>query len=237
MQYVFGSQNQIIVILFSAVLMTPLLMEFLFPSFLPSIIPLLFYNPPYQQIMAEIITITPSQDNTTITTTSPFLTYENPTYRIRIQYPSDWEKLEFSERNIVVIFRSPPENSSDTKLENLLIQVGNLPFENIPLDEVVNANINNLKQSLIDFELIEINATTLSGNNPAYKVVYTNSEGEDKHKTMQILSIKEDKAYLLTYSAEKRKYSDYLPTIEKMIDSFEIVTYNVDALNVKQVYN
>jgi serine/threonine-protein kinase len=178
---------------------------------------------------------------TTTTKEHDFLTYENYTYAIRIQYPSDWERLEFNQRgnsvNVVVIFRSPPENSSDTKLENLLIQVGNLPFENIPLDEVISANINNLKQSLIDFELIELNATTLSGNNPAYKVIYTNSEGEDKHKTMQILSIKEDKAYLLTYSAEKRKYSDYLPTIEKMIDSFEIVTYNGDALNVKRVYN
>ncbi|HYZ96487.1 MAG TPA: hypothetical protein VE524_07805 [Nitrososphaeraceae archaeon] len=75
-----------------------------------------------------------------------------------------------------------------------------------------------------------MNATTLSGNNPAHKVLYTNREGEDEHKTMQILSIKDDKIYLLTYSAEKRKYSDYLPTIEKMIDSFEIVTYNGDAL-------
>jgi PsbP-like protein len=164
-----------------------------------------------------------------------FLTYENYTYAIRIQYPSDWERLEFNQRdslNIVVIFRSPPENSSDTKLENFLIQVGNLPFQNIPLDEVVDANINNLKQSLIDFELIELNATTLSGNNPAYKVVYTNREGEDEHKTMQVLSIKEDKAYLLTYIAEKRKYLDYLPIIEKMIDSFGIVTYNGDALTV-----
>ena len=61
-------------------------------------------------------------------------------------------------------------------------------------------------------------------------MLYTNREGEDEHKTMQILSIKDDKIYLLTYSAEKRKYSEYLPTIEKMIDSFEIVTYNVDAL-------
>jgi hypothetical protein len=47
---------------------------------------LLFYNPPYQQIMAEIITTIPSQDNGTTITTSPFLTYKNPTYRIRIQY-------------------------------------------------------------------------------------------------------------------------------------------------------
>ena len=75
-----------------------------------------------------------------------------------------------------------------------------------------------------------MNATTLSGNNPAHKVLYTNREGEDEHKIMQILSITDDKIYLLTYSAEKRKYSDYLLTIEKMIDSFELVTYNGDAL-------
>ena len=49
---------------------------------------------------------------------------------------------------------------------------------------------------------------------------------------MQVFSIKEHKAYLLTYSAEERKYSDYLPTIEKMIDSFKTAAYNGDALNV-----
>jgi hypothetical protein len=192
---------------------------------------LLLANTTTQQQMTALA------QTTTTTKEDYFLTYENYTYAIRIQYPFDWEILEPSQRgnsslNIIVVFRSPPENSSDTKVETLLIQVGNLPFENIPLDEVVSASINNLKQSLIDFELVELNATTLSGNNPAHKVVYTNREGEDKHKTMQILSIKEDKAYLLTYSAEERKYSDYLPTIEKMIDSFEIVTYNDGLLNV-----
>jgi hypothetical protein len=219
-----GSQNQIIIILFSAVLMSPLLMEFLFPSFLSSIIPLLFYNPPYQQIMAEIVTTTLSQHNTTTVTTtssSPFLTYENPSYRIRIQYPSDWEKLEFSRRNIVVIFRSPAENSSDTKLENLLIQVGNLPFQNISLEALNNVNIDTLRNSLVDFELVESTATTIAYN-PAYTIVYTDRVGQDEHKTMQVLSIKEDKVYLITYTAEASRYDRYLPTIQKMIDSFRI---------------
>jgi hypothetical protein len=226
MYHILSYQSQIIIIaifLFPAVLMTPPLMEFFIPSSLTSIMALSFYNPPYQQIMAEIITTIPSQDNgTTITTSSPFLIYKNPTYRIRIQYPSDWEQLEFNQRNIVIIFRSPPENSSDTKLENLLIQVGNLPSQNIPLNEIASANINALNQSLIDFELIELNTTTLSGNNPAHKVVYTNREGEDERKTMQVLSIKEDKVYLITYTAEASRYDRYLPTIQKMIDSFRI---------------
>jgi len=210
MYHILSYQSQIIIIaifLFPAVLMTPLLMDFFIPSSLTS-------------IMAEIITTIPSQDNGTTITTSPFLTYKNPTSRIRIQYPSDWEKLEFNQRNVVVIFRSPPENSSDTKLENLLIQVGNLPSQNIPLNEIASANINALNQSLIDFELIELNATTLSGNNPAHKVVYTNREGKDERKTMQVLSIKEDKVYLITYTAEASRYDRYLPTIQKMIDSF-----------------
>ena len=53
-------------------------------------------------------------------------------------------------------------------------------------------------------------------------MVYTNREGEDERKTMQVLSIKEDKVYLITYTAEASRYDRYLPTIQKMIDSFRI---------------
>jgi hypothetical protein len=39
---------------------------------------------------------------------------------------------------------------------------------------------------------------------------------------MQVLSIKEDKVYLITYTAQASRYDHYLPTIQKMIDSFRI---------------
>jgi hypothetical protein len=226
MYHVFGSQNQIIIIiLYPAILMAPLLMQFLISSSsLSSIIGVMFYNP-YQQMMAQkSITIPPQANTTTTTTTSLSLTCENPTYGIRIQYPSDWQKLEFSRRDslgIAVIFRSPPENASDTKLENLLIQVGNLPFQNISLEVLNNANIDNLRNSLVDFELVESTATTIAYN-PAYKIIYTDTVGQDERKTMQVLSIKEDKVYLITYTAEASRYDRYLPTIQKMIDSFRL---------------
>jgi serine/threonine-protein kinase len=185
----------------------------------------MFYSP-NQQIIAEIITAAgiPFKDNTTTTTTS-FLTYENPTYRIRMQYPSNWERIEFDQGinyNVVVIFRSPPENASDTKLENLVIQVANLPFQNISLEELHNANLDNLRNSLTDFELIESVATTIAYS-PAHKIVFTNREDDhDRHKTIQVLTIKEDKSYLITYAAEAAKYDHYLSTIQNMIDSFRI---------------
>ena len=40
---------------------------------------------------------------------------------------------------------------------------------------------------------------------------------------MQVWTIKGDKAYHITYAANADRYSDYLPSIQKMIGSFEIV--------------
>jgi hypothetical protein len=52
-----------------------------------------------------------------------------------------------------------------------------------------------------------------------------NTSRQDEYKTMQVLPIKEDKHSFLYIGRKKRKYSDYLLTIEKIIDSFGIVTY------------
>jgi hypothetical protein len=139
------------------------------------------------------------------------LPHENPTYAIRIQYPSDWEKIEFNQignsLNLIVIFRSLPENSSDTKLENLVIEVGNLAFKNIPLEEVIRANINNLKKSLIDFELNESSTITIAGSNPAHKIVYTYREEQENNgqaKTMQVLMVNSDK-YISLHILQSRE--------------------------------
>src|SRR5688500_1444900 len=107
MHHVLCSQN-LITILFSAVLITFFSIEFFIPSSLSIIITPMFYNP-HQQIIAETTAATiPSKANTT---TASFLIYENPTYGIRMQYPSNWERIEFDQginNNVVVIFRSPP---------------------------------------------------------------------------------------------------------------------------------
>lgn len=84
-----------------------------------------------------------------------------------------------------------------------------------------NANVDNLRNSLVDFELVESTSTTIAYN-PAHKIVYTDTVGQNEHKTMQVLSIEEDKVYLITYTAEAARYDRYLPTIQKMIDLFRI---------------
>jgi hypothetical protein len=157
-----------------------------------------------------------------------FLTYQSHTYGFKIQYPSNWEKLEFTQgieeehRNIVVNFLSPAGGASNTFREYLIIEVRNLTSQDTSLGQYIDTQIN-LRQALPNFSLSESTPTSLTGGYPAHKIVYTYSNPiVGITKAMEILTIKHDKLYFLSYSGDATKYGIYLPIVQKMIDSFQI---------------
>jgi eukaryotic-like serine/threonine-protein kinase len=157
-----------------------------------------------------------------------FKTYVNSIYGILMQYPSDWKKVEpgqFSQSNfnIIVGFLSPKESALyRSPPAALSIGIQNLSSsqfsQSMTLDPYSNAHINFIRQQA---RVLESNTTTLKGDNSlAHKIVYINSEGQ---KIMQVWTIKGDKAYHITYAANETRYNDYLPPVQKMIDSLEIL--------------
>jgi hypothetical protein len=85
-------------------------------------------------------------------------------------------------------------------------------------DLLANFLIANKAQFLPGADIIQSNSTTLAGN-PAHKFVFVKGEA----KAMMVFTIKGDKAYYVFYGARSPvQYSTYLPTVQKMIDSFEI---------------
>jgi eukaryotic-like serine/threonine-protein kinase len=159
------------------------------------------------------ISSTDQQITTTLAQTSDkMIIYDNPTFGIRIQYPSDWGRLDLSFLQHSADIDFYPLN--DTSLaKNVKIQVNNLPSRNMTLEEYTNSQIN-----LLEENLLESSAATLAGI-PGYKIVFTNIEGL---KTMQVWTIKDDKAYIITYVAQEEDYEKELQIAQKMIDSFEI---------------
>lgn len=152
--------------------------------------------------------------------TTNFLTYESRDYGIKINYPMDWIKRE-QFMGTVVMFLSPTESASDIFQENLVVTVNDLSAQPITLEESVDPDINQLKMIVTDFKLVDSSATSLAGN-PAHKVVYTGKDGQYNLEWMQVWTIKDDKAYIVTYTAEQDKYSEFLGTVEEMVQSFEI---------------
>ena len=189
------------------------------------------------------VSITINNNTTEDITGNNFLIYQNPTYGINMQYPSDWivSQNGLENFNDVVGFYSPLEDVSDVFPEHMIVSVY-LYSKNISLGEYNTL----LGQALLGqgpesfgLRIIESNLTSLAGN-PAHKMVLStlignesssspppptissNNSSEAGLKIMQIWTVKGNKVYTITFSAPQAKYDNYLPTIQKMIDSFEI---------------
>jgi hypothetical protein len=157
----------------------------------------------YQNALALITTQTPSSMS------HRFTLFEDPVDGISIQYPSDWQKIQYFQSplqmsvagyRVVVNFLAPLVNSSDQWREYLMIQVGN----------------KDLVKNLVPQAKI-----TLAGN-PAYKMVYSNDEETFHLKTLEAWTTIGGNTYLLIYKAEAAKYPSYLPIIQRMLDSFKV---------------
>jgi hypothetical protein len=168
---------------------------------------------------------------TTMNTTASksFLTYQNnSTLGIKIQYPSDWKELQADD--IGIIFISPPESTIDSFLEKLTLAV--FPSNsNASINELANQAINNYREHLINFQLVESKGITFKSN-PAYTLVYTYTDQAVKTVIAMDMGLtKNNKVYVLSYSADPTEYSSYMPTILKMINSFETFPVNLQYSN------
>ncbi len=179
----------------------------------------------YQILLQEAIAQTTDQRNDN---DNKMLTYENSTYGIRMQYPSNWHKEENGSSGHdnssmlvdVVRFSSPSKNASDTFSERLDLKVDNISdMQPITLAKYANNSIEDLRK---DFKIIELDKDARLSGNPAYKLVYTGVDEGVNLQAMLILTIKGNKAYIINYNAEPTKFAYYLPTLQKMINSFRI---------------
>jgi hypothetical protein len=144
-----------------------------------------------------------------------FQNYQNPTLGVSIQYPSDWELQEESNDKLRFI-KQEGFVTADLNVENQ-------DESETTLTEYANTRVNELQAQRSGFQLISNEPTTIS-NKPAQKVVYTFEREEDgkTNKVMRIWSTNEDKLYTLAYIAESSQYDRYLPTFQRMVDSFRI---------------
>jgi len=156
---------------------------------------------------------------------SSLLSYENPTYGIKIQYPSNWmaSTNQLPTYNSIIGFYSPLESLSDVLPVEFSLSI--TPYtNNISLDEYTKITSTALEQQ--GMEIIESETTTLAGN-PAHKITF--SPGDQiaqnspiEFKFMQIFTTIGNKVYSLSYNAEASKFSTHLDTIQQMLNSLKI---------------
>lgn len=159
-----------------------------------------------------------------------FVNYQDPNYRFQIQYPIDWQKLQFAQgitqgsHNMIVNFLSPQSGASQIFRQYLLIETANVTSAISKPSAFSKQELDFLSQSFPDFTPVNINASSSLAGQNAYSVVFTYKDPiVGVGKAMTIWTLHNSKAYILSYHADSSNYGTYLTTIGKMIHSFKIV--------------
>jgi serine/threonine-protein kinase len=153
-----------------------------------------------------------------------FLSYTNNNYHIQIKYPEDWivQEIEDPITGEVVVFSSPKESGTDIFQEKVFITVEKLPDNITNLDEytnrIVSGAIANKDTTISVYEQKE----SRLARKLARTVVYSRSSDDLNLRQKEIFTFHNDQAYIITYSAERAKYSKFLNQVNKMIESFRI---------------
>jgi len=154
--------------------------------------------------------------------TTNFLTYQNPIQGIKMQYPSDWRVSQNGLRDFsdIVGFYAPFGNLSDLFPARLIVSVKHYS-ENMTLDGYSNFVNNSLKQPNV--QVIKSSPSILAGN-PAHEVVLVASPGVVPFKIATILvwTLKDNNVYTISFNSDQGKFLTYLPTVQKMINTFEL---------------
>jgi len=155
-----------------------------------------------------------------ITPKENLLNYENPSYGIKIKYPQNWEMQNINNpiTGEVVAFLSPKQGNANKSPEKLTISVEDFSGT---LDEFSNSSIKDIKNHMTDAKIVNRSSAILS-HKLANQLVFTGKDEGSRLKNLQVFTLKADKAYVITYTAEIDNYDDFIQKADSMIKSFEI---------------
>jgi hypothetical protein len=153
----------------------------------------------------------------TIGLDSEFLTYDDLITGFSIKYPPDWERAQHLDKSVT--FLAPKESNSDTNPAGLGIMVIEVVSNNT-LASITQNQLNKLKNLYPDIQILESMETIFLGH-PSHMIIFTATDNtQSMRKAMQIWFKEDNKAFLMTYKSDNQRYSKYLPTIDKMLNSF-----------------
>lgn len=159
-----------------------------------------------------------------------FNTYSNPIYGFDLEYPSDWS---FTESEVVpnataysVVSFVPPISADPNLGTNLIVGIENFEVGQTPsLDQYARSSINAYENNYANFYLDSVRTNDTMSGMPAYEIVFTDGSAEATRKSIDKGFIDEanNRAYYLIFNADNSKYDQFLPTIQDVSDSFNLV--------------
>jgi hypothetical protein len=136
-----------------------------------------------------------------------------------ITYPSEL-KLDESGRNGMELFLfTEKTNSSDDFIESINLIIQNLKNMNIDLNKFVEITEGQVRDN---GKLISSERIATKGNQEYQKLVYELKMGDNVLKIFQYDFVKDEKAYILTFTSKSSEFDNYSKEMIKIMNTFKL---------------
>jgi serine/threonine-protein kinase len=156
------------------------------------------------------------------------ITYENTACGLKINYPETWGREDIFNRltGEIVKFVAPSNaNSSVSYSPQLVISASDT---SVSLQEHVNNHKSNLKKEVDKFDLTAEGDMTLA-NTSGYRLEYSSVDDGQNLRTIELVTLKDFKAYTLTFITPADSYNNSVEIVEKMVKTFEVQPQNLEV--------
>lgn len=143
--------------------------------------------------------------------------FEDDNYSV--QYPEGWDLNTSGQMGTSFMLFSPASSAQDQFRENVILMIEDLSGQNIDLDKYVKISEGQIKRMITDGKVIE-SQRIVRGSSEFQKIVLTGRQGIFDLKTTQYYCIKNNKAYILTFSCEEDQYDVFKVRGEMILNSF-----------------
>ena len=156
--------------------------------------------------------------------------YNNTNCGVTMQFPSDWpvergqNEQQLNEIENVLVTARPPSDALNY-LELALLDISNSAvYPTKSLEEVADFELSYIRDIGAGIDSIETTDITQLSGYPAQKVVYREDYQTLHNRIMKIWVVASAIAYQLTYQAPTENYTQYLPDVQKAIESIKLFT-------------
>ncbi len=137
-----------------------------------------------------------------------------------INYPVKWTKNDSGQMGTQVIFFSEIE-PNDTFRENVNVLIQDLKGQNFTLETYKRTTMQQIKTMVSD-HVIEKNETMKAKGEEYHVLIWSGTVSGNKLKFKQHSYVKDEKAYVVTYTSTPEGYAKHFAIADSMIKSFKI---------------
>ncbi len=138
-----------------------------------------------------------------------------------ISYPTSWELDQSGLHGSSFFLFSKLNSENDSFRENINLLIQNLSGLNMDLDKFANLSENQINAMVTNGKMIE-NERLKSKGIEFQKMIYTSEQNNRQLQFEQYYWVKDDQAYILTFTAEENQFYAYQKLVEKILDSFKL---------------